>query len=76
MKPRWNKPTIGRLAITPNYSKGITMKRLVIVSLAALMFVAPAVIFYVNGGRVKLANLTLKAGSLTIRPTGVVIKAQ
>lgn len=78
MKKPWSKPTISRLDITSNYSKEITMKRLVLVSLAALMFVAPAVVFFVNGGRVKAANLTLKQdrGIMTVKPTGVTIRPQ
>ena len=53
------------------------MKKLILTSLV-FMFIAPAVVFYVNGGRVKSANLTLKQdrGSLTVRPAGVVIKPQ
>ena len=76
MKTPWSKPTITRLAITGDITKEITMKRILLVSLATLMFAAPALVFYANGARVKIANLTLKQGlgTLSVRPAGIAVK--
>ena len=80
MRLPWHKPHISRLAITRNYSEEIkiTMKKLILISLAAIMFAIPAVVFYTSAGMVKMNTLTLKqnGATLSVRPTGVVIKPQ
>jgi hypothetical protein len=76
MKKPWSKPVIKRLDITNNHLRISTMKRLILAALFSIMFIAPAVVFYVANGRVKMNNITITQGigSLTVRPTGVVIK--
>jgi hypothetical protein len=51
--------------------------RAVIVT-AVCICITSAIVFHINGGRVKSTSIVLKQdrGSLTVRPAGVVIKPQ
>ncbi len=52
------------------------MKTLITISVAVSMAIAPAVVFHVGNGTVKMNSITIKqnTGSLHVRPAGVVIR--